>query len=154
MALALRETQAFNEKEIVVERPDGTRLTALAHANPICDESGRIIGAVNILVDLTARRQAEEDIRLLNSKLEQRIEERTFQLQETVGALQTAFDEIKTLRGMIPICAWCKKIRDDDGIWQRLESYLRSHTEAKFSHAICPACLSQESKDNPTANHE
>jgi GAF domain-containing protein len=49
--------------------------------------------------------------------------------------------EIKTLRGLIPICAQCKKIRDDQGYWQRLERYLEDHTEAEFSHGLCPECV-------------
>jgi signal transduction histidine kinase/CheY-like chemotaxis protein len=63
MALALQENQGYNEQEIVVERPDGSRRTALAHANPFCDESGRVVGAVNILVDITERKRAEDAVR-------------------------------------------------------------------------------------------
>ena len=58
--------------------------------------------------------------------------------------LEQALNEIKTLRGLIPLCAWCKKIRDDQGFWQRLEDYLRAHTEAQFTHGICPQCLEME----------
>lgn len=60
MALALQMNEEFNRCEIVVERPDGHRLTALAHANPIRDESGRLLGAVNVLVDISDRKRAEE----------------------------------------------------------------------------------------------
>jgi signal transduction histidine kinase/CheY-like chemotaxis protein len=63
MALALQESNGYNEQEIVVERPDGSRRTALAHANPFYDESGQIVGAVNILVDITDRKRAEEEVR-------------------------------------------------------------------------------------------
>ncbi len=55
--------------------------------------------------------------------------------------LQLALDEIKTLRGIIPICAHCKKIRDDQGYWEQLETYLHEHSHAKFSHGICPECI-------------
>jgi hypothetical protein len=55
-------------------------------------------------------------------------------------SLQNAMDEIKTLKGILPICASCKKIRDDKGYWNQIESYLRDHTEAEFSHGICPEC--------------
>ena len=54
--------------------------------------------------------------------------------------LETAVQEIKTLRGMLPICSYCKKIRDDDGYWNKLETYIRQHSEAEFSHGICPDC--------------
>ena len=63
MALALREQMEYNGHEIVIERPDGSRLTALAHANPIHDESGTLIGAVNVLVDISERKLAEDALR-------------------------------------------------------------------------------------------
>jgi len=49
--------------------------------------------------------------------------------------------EIKTLRGILPICLHCKKIRDDDGYWQAVDQYIHSRTDAEFSHALCPDCL-------------
>jgi PAS domain S-box-containing protein len=61
MALALKEDQEHSGQEIVIERPDGTRITALAHANPLHDDQGRLVGAVNVLVDITERKRAEED---------------------------------------------------------------------------------------------
>lgn len=57
--------------------------------------------------------------------------------------LQDALDQVKQLQGMLPICAHCKKIRDDDGYWHQIESYLRDHSEAVFSHSICPDCFSK-----------
>ncbi len=54
--------------------------------------------------------------------------------------LQQAFGEIKQLKGILPICASCKKIRDDNGYWHQVESYVRDHTEAEFSHGLCPEC--------------
>jgi PAS domain S-box-containing protein len=61
-------------------------------------------------------------------------------LAAKVEELRDALNHIKTLRGVVPICAWCKKIRDDEGYWKQLESYVRDHTEAEFSHGICPTC--------------
>src|SRR6188474_2459662 len=60
MALALRDQREYNGHEIVIERPDGSHCTALAHANPVLDDSGLVCGAVNILVDITERARAEE----------------------------------------------------------------------------------------------
>jgi len=54
--------------------------------------------------------------------------------------LQKALDEIKTLGGMLPICSHCKKIRDDKGYWQQVETYLHEHSDAEFTHALCPEC--------------
>lgn len=59
---------------------------------------------------------------------------------QLVVELQNALAEIKTLHGLIPLCAWCHKIRDDAGAWQALEGYLQDHTDATFSHSICPSC--------------
>jgi integral membrane sensor domain MASE1 len=63
---------------------------------------------------------------------------------KVIGELEQALSEIKTLQGLIPLCAWCKKIRDDQGFWRRLEDYLKAHTEAEFTHAVCPACLEKQ----------
>ena len=54
--------------------------------------------------------------------------------------LEKALQEVKTLRGIIPICSACKKIRNDDGYWNQIESYISQHSEAEFSHSICPDC--------------
>ncbi|MFH1491315.1 MAG: MASE3 domain-containing protein [Pseudomonadota bacterium] len=57
-----------------------------------------------------------------------------------IGQLQDALREIKTLRGIIPICSSCKKIRDDQGYWSRLEQYIKERSDAEFTHRICPEC--------------
>ncbi len=57
-----------------------------------------------------------------------------------VVSLQDALAKIKTLSGILPICASCKKIRDDRGYWNQVEAYVRDHSEAEFSHSICPDC--------------
>ena len=55
-------------------------------------------------------------------------------------SLQKSLSEIKKLSGMLPICASCKKIRDDEGYWRQIESYIKDHSEAEFSHSLCPDC--------------
>jgi len=57
-----------------------------------------------------------------------------------IGELQEALASIRTLRGLLPICCHCKKIRDDKGYWSQLEKYLHEHSDAEFSHSICPEC--------------
>ena len=64
-------------------------------------------------------------------------------LEKTSQRLQGALDNIKTLEGLLPICANCKNIRDDDGYWQQVEVYIRQNSNAKFSHSICPECAHQ-----------
>ncbi len=61
--------------------------------------------------------------------------------EKMIAELQDALDHIKTLRGIIPICANCKKIRDDDGFWNQVEVYVRDHSEAEFTHGLCPDCV-------------
>lgn len=61
--------------------------------------------------------------------------------ERTIVKLQNALTDIKTLSGLIPICSHCKNIRDDKGYWTRLEQYLHDHSDAKFSHGICPDCI-------------
>ena len=61
--------------------------------------------------------------------------------EELIAELRHALEQVKTLRGFIPICAVCKKIRDDKGYWNRLEEYITAHSEAQFSHGICPECM-------------
>ena len=61
--------------------------------------------------------------------------------------LENAAEEIKTLRGIIPICCYCKKIRDDQGAWDIIEAYISKHSDAQFSHGICPECYKKEMED-------
>lgn len=67
--------------------------------------------------------------------------EREAELRRTNEELQRALREVKVLRGLIPICASCKKIRNDGGFWQQLEEYIGEHSEAEFSHGLCQPCL-------------
>jgi len=60
--------------------------------------------------------------------------------QELINDLQNALDEIITLQGIVPICSFCKKVRDDKGFWSQVEAYVSKHTKAQFSHGICPEC--------------
>jgi len=66
---------------------------------------------------------------------------------DLIEQLQSALNEVRTLQGLIPICAHCKKIRDDQGYWNQMESYIQSRTEALFSHGICPDCLAEVKAD-------
>ena len=70
--------------------------------------------------DISARKQAEEE------------------REKMISQLQEALDNIKTLKGLLPICANCKRIRDDKGYWNQIEAYVRDRTDAEFSHSICP----------------
>ena len=60
--------------------------------------------------------------------------------EKLIAELQRTLAEVKTLSGLIPICAWCKSVRNDQGYWQTVEQYVHSHSDASFSHSICPSC--------------
>lgn len=63
--------------------------------------------------------------------------------ERLVAELQQALQEVKTLSGLLPICSYCKQIRDDEGYWHSVEAYVSAHSEAEFSHGICPSCLAK-----------
>lgn len=69
------------------------------------------------------------------------------ELEKTVRELQQALDHVKTLNGMLPICSFCKKIRDDKGYWQQVEKYVSARSDVGFSHGICPDCLRSQYPD-------
>jgi PAS domain S-box-containing protein len=103
----------------------------------------------------------KEELDQSNAELDIRVEERTSELVQTndalkmeidnrkkaekkrdqsIAELKVALDQIKILNGLIPICASCKKVRDDTGFWDQIEGYIKKNSEANFSHSICPDC--------------
>ena len=98
---------------------------------PISREFGDLASAFNIM-SLKLRNHMDD--------LEEKVEERTSKLQSSNEQLQHALNKVKLLSGFLPICASCKKIRDDNGYWNQIESYIKEHSEAQFSHGICPEC--------------
>ena len=81
----------------------------------------------------------EDSIRGYMQDITQR-KEAEIERQRYTDELKEALDRIQTLQGLLPICAWCKKIRDDQGYWQQVEVYIRDRSEADFTHSICPEC--------------
>lgn len=69
------------------------------------------------------------------------LRQKQLELEEKNRELKTALEQIKTLHGILPICSFCKQIRNDHGAWQRLEFYLQKHSDAEFSHSVCPDCM-------------
>jgi PAS domain S-box-containing protein len=87
------------------------------------DQEGILLGGFGTVQDITDRKRAEEE------------------RERLIHELQEALAKVKTLSGMLPICAGCKKIRDDKGYWNQLEDYISEHSEALFTHGLCPGCL-------------
>ncbi len=119
----IRQGERIERYETVRVRKDGTAIDVSLSISPIKDESGRVIGISAIERDITARKREE------NERL------------KLIRELTDALAKIKTLKGLLPICASCKKIRDDGGYWQKVELYISSHTDAEFTHGICPDCM-------------
>lgn len=71
----------------------------------------------------------------------ERAEEETREREALIAQLRESIENVRVLHGLLPICAGCKKIRDDKGYWQQLEVYIRDHSEADFSHGLCPDCV-------------
>ena len=100
------------------------------------DESLGTVAVKSGAQDYLVKGQIEE--RLLARSIRHAIERKKLLLE-----LEKALLEIKVLKGLIPICAWCKKIRDDRGYWNQLEEYFKRHIGAEFTHGICPQCAAK-----------
>jgi DNA-binding response OmpR family regulator len=102
-------------------------------------------------------RNLQKQLQTANNTLTEKLQEldRTnVELQRRNTELQEALNTIKTLSGFVPICAWChKKIQDEEGQWIRLELYIEEHSEARFTHGICPDCV-RKSKDEVSSLHK
>lgn len=120
LAASIQEQQE-TPAEIEVRRGEGTAWYDLRRW-PLNDSRGRRRGCLIVLRDITRRKQVEaERERLLSD-------------------LRAALAKVEKLEGMLPICANCKRIRDESGVWHNVEVYIRDHTKAEFSHGICPEC--------------
>jgi hypothetical protein len=109
-----------------------TRLTSTADGDVAGDVV--VLAVVNAIgIALTVRRRDREAVE----------DAAWTALRTTRDAAEQALRELKTLRGIIPICSHCRQVRTEAGAWQQLERYVRAHTEAEFSHGICPDCLAQ-----------
>ena len=93
---------------------------------------------VGILAD--AFNKMNQELESYNKKMDELVRIRTDQLAQANINLEQSLARVKKLSGLLPICASCKKIRDDKGYWNQIESYLLDHSEAEFSHGVCPEC--------------
>ena len=113
------------------------RLEALAAQEP----NGELAGILeSFSQDYRLLHQRLNKISRISDGYQEQLRGLNRELQEANRKLSTAHSEVKILRGLIPICARCKRIRDDDGLWDQVETYLSQHSEAVFSHGVCPDC--------------
>jgi PAS domain S-box-containing protein len=112
--------------ELHNRKKSGELYWEFASISPIRDAGGKVTHYLAVKEDVTDRKRVDEErIRL-------------------VSELQRALAKVKTLSGLLPICAWCKKVRDDEGYWKQIESYIEAHSDAEFTHGICPDCAERQ----------
>jgi len=117
-------------------RPTYVVLLSGIKTAPDDQSEGLEMGADGYLVRPISKREL-----LARVKAMERIIRAERERDELIEKLQKALAEIKTLKGFLPICSSCKKIRDDKGYWTQIEAYIRDHSEAEFTHGICPDCF-------------
>ncbi len=117
--------------ELTVKSGENRRFIVEVAASSVTSGSGAIVGRMASFVDITRKKEIEAE------------------KDNLIGKLNDALRRIRTLRGIIPICAACKKIRDDKGIWNQIELYIRDHSDADFSHGLCPECSKKLYPDIP-----
>jgi hypothetical protein len=133
-------------------------------AIPRLDDNGRLTGLIHIVRDITKRKLSEEELDIYRNQLERLVKKRTAQLtsannrllvevaerkrtgkenEELIRQLQDALANIKTLKGLLKMCAWCNKIKDKEGDWKKIDVYIKEHSDTSFTHGICPDCYNK-----------
>lgn len=128
------ESEMIEEGEWTFLRKDGSRFPCLLVITPLGNKKDDLNGFLGIFRDISERKRIETE------------------RESLIAELQTTLAEIKTLSGLIPICAWCKNVRSDTGYWQTVEQYVRCHSNASFSHGVCPSCAAKFKDDIFRAN--
>lgn len=125
----LKTRKAVSAYPMRARKKDGEPVDLESSSRVIEDSAGNFIGLEGIIRDVTERRRDEAA------------------REKVVRELRDALAQVKTLSGMLPICASCKKIRDDKGYWNQIEAYITNNSEAFFSHGICPDCFDKQISD-------
>jgi PAS domain S-box-containing protein len=125
----MAEQKPINALENINLHKNGNQVILETNGLPFFDVAGNFRGYRGTDRDITERKQAERALQEASNEREKLIRD-----------LQFALDNVKTLEGLIPICAHCKKMRDDKGYWNQVEEYISGHTDATFTHGICPDC--------------
>ena len=123
---ALRELLGRSDETLTLSPPGrGDDVTLEVSVTKLTSKTGRRSGKILLMRDVTERRRAEKE------------------REKLVADLSDALVNLKRLSGLLPICASCKKIRDDRGYWHQVENYMKDHAEVEFSHGICPECAAR-----------
>jgi PAS domain S-box-containing protein len=120
-ALAQRRETGRFQGVLTMRRKDGSRFSAALSSAVYTNSSGELRTSMFVR-DLTAQEQREEALRVAHA------------------ALNRALAEVRQLQGILPMCSYCKRIRNDEHYWQQVEAYISAHAPVQFSHSICPTC--------------
>jgi sigma-B regulation protein RsbU (phosphoserine phosphatase) len=121
----IRRGDIFGEMESERLHKSGKIIPVTVTVSPVKNTSGEIIGASSITRDISRQKQTE------------------YERQQLIQGLMAASKQVRTLSGLLPMCATCKRVRDDKGYWQQVEAYVAQHSEITFSHSICPTCAGE-----------
>jgi PAS domain S-box-containing protein len=111
--------------ELYNRRKDSSEFLVELWTSPVSDEAGTPVAFVGVARDITERKRTEKE------------------QEDLINNLKEAIAEVKTLSGLLPICSSCKKIRDDQGYWTQVETYIAKYSDATFTHGLCPDCLKE-----------
>jgi len=128
------ELDQIDQGEWTFIRKDGTRFLSSLVVTGLADADGNLTGYLGFFRDISERKRYEAD------------------REKLVFELREALAQVKTLSGLIPICGWCKKVRSDKGYMQTVEQYVHTHTDATFSHGMCPDCAEKFKADIARTN--
>jgi DNA-binding NtrC family response regulator len=105
------------------------------------------VEALQLAAAMTEKWHLTQQAHIKMAELEELVGERTATLTAANAALTEAIANVKELSGLVPICGYCRSIRDDHDYWHTLEQYISDHTNARFTHSICPACLEKKMRE-------
>ncbi len=142
MDIKMPEINGLEATSQIQERCPVPVIVLTAHESQDFVEKASEAGAAAYLTKPPKSAEIERAVTIAISRHKDLMELRRLnkEIESKNKALEKSFREIKILRGFLPICAECKKIRDDKGYWNQIECYIRDHSEAEFSHSICPDC--------------
>jgi GAF domain-containing protein len=125
-------------KSLLVKRPPHIRFYA---GFPLITPEGHAIGTL-CAIDRKPRDLSSEQKEAMEALARQVMD--LLELRRASSRLVEALEHVKTLHGLLPICAWCKRIRDDKGYWAQVEAYVKEHSNVEFTHGICPECMEKQ----------
>ena len=147
-AHAILQTEPLIVRDALKDRrfSDNALVTGSPHIRlyagfPLVNPDGFALGTLCV-IDRKPRRLSAEQKTAMQALARQVMA--LLELRRVSAQMAEALEKVKTLHGLLPICAWCKRIRDDKGYWSQVEAYIHTHTGTDFTHGICPECLEKQ----------